>query len=74
MELLRPSSAEEATAALGNGSVALAGGTDLVPLLRDGLAHADTLVHVSAAVPRVRPMWASRRCTSSCVWCINESA
>lgn len=52
MELLRPSSAEEATAALGNGSVALAGGTDLVPLLRDGLAHADTLVHVSAAVPR----------------------
>jgi xanthine dehydrogenase YagS FAD-binding subunit len=52
LELLRPSSAEEATAALGNGSVALAGGTDLVPLLRDGLAHADTLVHVSAAVPR----------------------
>jgi xanthine dehydrogenase YagS FAD-binding subunit len=52
LELLRPSSAEEATAALGNGSVALAGGTDLVPLLRDGLARAETLVHVSAAVPR----------------------
>ena len=52
MELLRPSSAEEAAAALGNGSVALAGGTDLVPLLRDGLARAETLVHVSAAVPR----------------------
>jgi xanthine dehydrogenase YagS FAD-binding subunit len=52
VELLRPSSAEEAQAALGNGSVALAGGTELVPLLRDGLVRADTLVHVSAAVPR----------------------
>jgi xanthine dehydrogenase YagS FAD-binding subunit len=52
MELLRPSSAGEATAALGNGSVALAGGTELVPLLRDGLMRADTLVHVDAAVPR----------------------
>jgi xanthine dehydrogenase YagS FAD-binding subunit len=52
MELLRPSSTDEATAALGNGSVALAGGTELVPLLRDGLMRADTLVHVDAAVPR----------------------
>ena len=52
MELLRPSSADDATAALGNGSVALAGGTELVPLLRDGLVRADTLVHVGAAVPR----------------------
>ena len=52
MELLRPSSADEATAALGNGSVALAGGTELVPLLRDGLIRADKLVHLAAAVPR----------------------
>jgi len=52
VELLRPSSVEEAAAALGNGSVALAGGTELVPLLRDGLARADTLVHVSDVVPR----------------------
>ena len=52
MELLRPSSPEEATAALGNGSVALAGGTDLVPLIRDRLVRAETLVHVSAVVPR----------------------
>jgi xanthine dehydrogenase YagS FAD-binding subunit len=52
MELLRPSSADDATAALGNGSVALAGGTELVPLLRDGLVRADTLVQVDAAVPR----------------------
>jgi xanthine dehydrogenase YagS FAD-binding subunit len=52
LELLRPSSAEEAAAALGNGSVALAGGTDLVPLLRDRLVRPETLVHVSAAVPR----------------------
>jgi xanthine dehydrogenase YagS FAD-binding subunit len=52
MELLRPSSADDATAALGNGSVALAGGTELVPLLRDGLIRADTLVQIDAAVPR----------------------
>ena len=52
MELLRPSSAEEAAAALGNGSVALAGGTELVPLLRDGLVRAEQLVHVADAVPR----------------------
>jgi xanthine dehydrogenase YagS FAD-binding subunit len=52
VELLRPSSVEEAAAALGNGSVALAGGTELVPLLREGLAKADRLVHVSAVVPR----------------------
>ena len=57
MELLRPSSAEEAVAALGDhsgdgGSVALAGGTELVPLLRDGLLHADRLVHLADAVPR----------------------
>jgi xanthine dehydrogenase YagS FAD-binding subunit len=52
VELLRPSSAEEAAAALGNGSRALAGGTELVPLLRDGLVRADTLVHVGDVVPR----------------------
>jgi xanthine dehydrogenase YagS FAD-binding subunit len=52
VELLRPSSVEEAAAALGNGSVALAGGTELAPLLREGLAKADRLVHVSAVVPR----------------------
>jgi xanthine dehydrogenase YagS FAD-binding subunit len=52
VELLRPSSAEEAAGALGNGSVALAGGTELVPLLRDGLVRAEALVHVGDAVPR----------------------
>ena len=52
MELLRPSSADEAAAALGNGSVALAGGTELVPLMREGLIRADTLVRLSDAVPR----------------------
>ena len=52
MELLRPSSTEEATRALGNGSRALAGGTELVPLLRDGLVRADTLVHITDVVPR----------------------
>jgi len=51
VELLRPSSAEEATGALGNGSRALAGGTELVPLMRDGLVKADTLVDVRDVVP-----------------------
>jgi xanthine dehydrogenase YagS FAD-binding subunit len=52
VELQRPSSADEAAAALGNGSVALAGGTEVVPLLREGLIRADTLVQISEAVPR----------------------
>jgi xanthine dehydrogenase YagS FAD-binding subunit len=52
LQLLRPESAEEAAAALGNGSVALAGGTELVPLLREGIVSADTLVDVRRAVPR----------------------
>ena len=52
MLLVRPESADEAVQALGNGAKALAGGTELVPLLRDGLASADTLVHVADAVPR----------------------
>ena len=52
MELLRPDTPEAAVAALGNGSVALAGGTDLVPLLRDDIVRAATLVHVAGVVPR----------------------
>ena len=52
MELLRPESAEAAVAALGNGSRALAGGTELVPLLRSGIVAADTLVEVRGVVPR----------------------
>jgi xanthine dehydrogenase YagS FAD-binding subunit len=52
VELRRPPDAAQAVAALGNGSVALAGGTDLVPLLRDGIVQADTLVHLADAVPR----------------------
>jgi xanthine dehydrogenase YagS FAD-binding subunit len=52
LELLRPESAEAAAAALGNGSVALAGGTELVPLLRDGIVRADTLVELRDVVPR----------------------
>jgi xanthine dehydrogenase YagS FAD-binding subunit len=52
VELLQPSSAKEATGALGNASRALAGGTELVPLMRDGLVKADTLVDVRSVVPR----------------------
>jgi xanthine dehydrogenase YagS FAD-binding subunit len=52
LRLARPDSVEEAAAALGNGSVALAGGTELVPLLRDGLVSADTLVDLRDVVPR----------------------
>jgi xanthine dehydrogenase YagS FAD-binding subunit len=52
LELQRPESVDAATAALGNGSVALAGGTELVPLLRSRLVEAETLVDVRAIVPR----------------------
>jgi xanthine dehydrogenase YagS FAD-binding subunit len=52
LQLARPESVEGAVAALGNGAAALAGGTELVPLLRDGIVAAETLVDVRAAVPR----------------------
>src|SRR5205085_3072055 len=44
--------AEDAAAALGNGRVALAGGTDLVALVRDGLVEANTLVDIGPVLPR----------------------
>ncbi|MDX6506354.1 MAG: xanthine dehydrogenase YagS FAD-binding subunit, partial [Gaiellaceae bacterium] len=52
MQLLRPESLATAAAALGNGSVPLAGGTDLVPLLRDRIVTAETLVELRDVVPR----------------------
>jgi xanthine dehydrogenase YagS FAD-binding subunit len=52
LELLRPESAEAASAALGNGSIALAGGTEVVPLVRDGILRPDTLVELREVVPR----------------------
>jgi xanthine dehydrogenase YagS FAD-binding subunit len=52
LKLLRPESAEAAAAALGNGSVALAGGTEVVPLLRDGIVQAEQLVELRDVVPR----------------------
>ena len=51
MELLRPDSPEAAKAALVNGAVPLAGGTELVPLIRDRIVDATTLVDVRAVVP-----------------------
>ena len=50
--LLRPESLDEACASLGDGARPLAGGTDLVPLVRDGLAPTSALVDVRAVVPR----------------------
>jgi xanthine dehydrogenase YagS FAD-binding subunit len=50
--LVKPSSLGEASAALGNGAKALAGGTDLVPLVRDGLVQSDALVDVRTLLPR----------------------
>jgi xanthine dehydrogenase YagS FAD-binding subunit len=52
LRLVQPESLEAAEAALGNGSRALAGGTELVPLLRSRLVEADTLVDVRSVVPR----------------------
>jgi xanthine dehydrogenase YagS FAD-binding subunit len=58
LELLRPDSVEAAAAALVNGSVALAGGTEVVPLLRDGILDAQTLVQLDGVVPSgVREGW-----------------
>jgi xanthine dehydrogenase YagS FAD-binding subunit len=51
LQLLKPSSVEHAVASLGNGSVGLAGGTDLVPLLRDRIVQADRLVELREVVP-----------------------
>jgi xanthine dehydrogenase YagS FAD-binding subunit len=52
LQLLRPESVDEAAAALSDGARALAGGTELVPLVRSGIVRAETLVHVERAVPR----------------------
>ena len=52
MELLRPDTLDAIVGRLDNGSVGLAGGTDLVPLLRDGIVRADTLVDLRGVVPK----------------------
>jgi xanthine dehydrogenase YagS FAD-binding subunit len=46
VKLLQPSSLEEI-----DGGVAIAGGTEVVPLIREGLLHADALVDVTGLVP-----------------------
>jgi xanthine dehydrogenase YagS FAD-binding subunit len=52
LELLRPDSIEAASSSLGNGSVALAGGTEVIPQLRDGILEAERLVQLDDVVPR----------------------
>jgi xanthine dehydrogenase YagS FAD-binding subunit len=47
VELLRPSSLAEL-----DGGLVVHGGTEVVPLLRDGILHADVLVDVRGIVPR----------------------
>jgi xanthine dehydrogenase YagS FAD-binding subunit len=47
VELLQPSSLEEV-----DGGLLIHGGTEVVPLLRDGILQADTLVDVRRIVPR----------------------
>jgi xanthine dehydrogenase YagS FAD-binding subunit len=49
VELLQPSSLDEAAAA---GGLYLAGGNEVVPLLRNGLVRAETLVDLRRLVPR----------------------
>ena len=51
MELLRGSSVEE-LATLPEGGILVHGGTEVVPLLRDGLIEAERLVDVRGVVPR----------------------
>ena len=50
--LARPASLDEAVGALGNGARPLAGGTDLVQLVRDRLVPTDALVDVRGLLPR----------------------
>ena len=50
MELRRPSSLGELD--LGPGAIAIAGGTEVVPQLRDGLLEAETLVDLVGLLPR----------------------
>ena len=58
MELLRPESAEAAASALANGAVALAGGTEVVPLIREGILAPETLVQIDQVVPKgIRSGW-----------------
>ncbi len=52
MELYRPDTVQAAVAHLGNSARALAGGTELVPLIRDGIVAVETLVDVRGVVPR----------------------
>jgi xanthine dehydrogenase YagS FAD-binding subunit len=52
LELLRPDSIEAASSSLGDGSVALAGGTEVVPQLRDGILEAERIVQLDDVVPR----------------------
>jgi xanthine dehydrogenase YagS FAD-binding subunit len=52
LQLVRPESAEQAVGELGNGSKPLAGGTDLVPLIRDGIVTAERLIWLDRVVPR----------------------
>jgi xanthine dehydrogenase YagS FAD-binding subunit len=50
VELLQPSNLEQLSRP--SNSLLLAGGTELVPLLRDGLVRAETLVDIRSFVPR----------------------
>jgi xanthine dehydrogenase YagS FAD-binding subunit len=50
LRIVRPESVEEIEA--GPGGVLLAGGTEVVPQLEDGLLDADTLFDISALLPR----------------------
>ena len=52
MKLVRPDSVDHAVGMLGNGARPLAGGTELVPLIRDGIVDAETLVYVHDVVPK----------------------
>jgi xanthine dehydrogenase YagS FAD-binding subunit len=51
LQLVRPDSVAAALAAVADGGVPLSGGTELVPLLRDGILAAETLVDVRGAIP-----------------------
>jgi xanthine dehydrogenase YagS FAD-binding subunit len=52
LELVRPASLDEVDGAHENSAVFMWGGTEVVPLLRDGILQAETLVDIRNVIPR----------------------
>ena len=52
MELVRATSLDQVAGGLADGSVFIWGGTEVVPLLHDGILRAETLIDIRGVIPR----------------------